>query len=59
LADQIAALNTILSNIPNGTTLTVRNFNKLKKEERGFARYIFLAVLDHLIKAVASRKVCP
>jgi len=47
-ASQIAALNTILSNIPNAITLTIRNFNKLKNEDRGFSKHIFLAVLDHL-----------
>ena len=44
---QIAAVNAILSNIPNGNKLVIRNFNKLKKEERGFSRQIFLAVLNH------------
>jgi hypothetical protein len=47
---QLAAANAILSNIPNGNTLIIPNFSKLKNEERGFSRKIFLAVLNHFVE---------
>lgn len=47
---QEAALNAILSNIPRGDNLRVRNFNDTKRRERGYARKIFFNVLIHLDK---------
>ncbi|MFC1827097.1 hypothetical protein ACFLZQ_04110 [Thermodesulfobacteriota bacterium] len=47
---QVAAVNALLSNIPNGSTLKIRNYSKLKNDDRGFSRQIFLAVLNHLAK---------
>ena len=54
---QIAALNTILSNIPNGTTLTIKNFNKLASHERGLskAKMDGVNILNYVIKNIISR----
>ena len=46
-AAQIAAVNAILSNIPEGNTLIIPNFSTLTKGERGFSRKILLDVLNH------------
>ena len=48
---QEMALNTILSNIPTGDKLAVRNFSKLTESQRGFSRIILLNVFDHLSEA--------
>jgi hypothetical protein len=48
---QVMSLNTILSNIPNGSKLSISNFSKLTNNDRGFSRQIFLAVLNHLVEA--------
>lgn len=45
---QLTAVNAILSNIPNGNQLIIRNFSKLKKDDRRLSRHIFLSVLNHL-----------
>lgn len=47
---QLLAANAIISNIPTGNRLIIRNFSDLKKEDRGFSRTIFLAVLIHFIR---------
>ena len=45
---QVKAVNTILSNIPIGNKLAVRNFSNLTKRQRGFSRRILLKAFDHL-----------
>jgi len=47
---QLACVNAILSNIPNGNNLIIRNFSRLKHGDRGLSRKVFLSVLEHLSK---------
>lgn len=48
---QRKALNTVLSNIPSGDKLEVRNFSSLTNGQRGFSRKKLLDVFNHLKKS--------
>jgi hypothetical protein len=50
LAARLLALDCILSNQQNGLELIIPNFSRIRAEELGFSRSIFLDVLEHLCK---------
>ena len=47
---RLKALDCILANQRNGRELILPNFSKIKAEELGFSRSVFLQVLEHLAK---------